>query len=85
LDSDEVFPKLQDRAAGVEENLLAKERHHRLGRALSRLSPQERQCLDLRSEGLSYREIGGILGIRIATVATFLARGIQKILRELNG
>ena len=52
----------------------------RLGAALDRLSPQERQCLDLRSEGFRYREIGAILGIRIPTVQTLLGRAMKKLM-----
>ncbi len=45
----------------------------------ARLSRQERHCLELRNEGLVYREIGEILGIRISSVATFLGRAIEKL------
>lgn len=48
-------------------------------RLLKRLSPQERRCMELRSEGLRYREIADVLGIRIPTVQTTLERAIRKI------
>jgi RNA polymerase sigma factor (sigma-70 family) len=47
--------------------------------SLRKLSPQERHCLYLRSEGLSYNEIAEILGIAATTVPTFLSRGIKKL------
>jgi RNA polymerase sigma-70 factor, ECF subfamily len=50
-----------------------------LNPALAALSRQERSCLELRAEGLRYRQIGEILGLEIPTVATFLARAIRKI------
>ena len=45
------------------------------------LSPREYQCLQLRAEGFSYREIGGILAIESGTVGALLARGSEKIRR----
>jgi RNA polymerase sigma-70 factor, ECF subfamily len=68
-----------DPAPGAEEVLLTAELHGRLRHALHRLSPQERRCLDLRAEGLTYREIGEVLGIRHTSVAVFLARGLKKL------
>lgn len=45
------------------------------------LSPREFQCLQLRAEGFSYREIGVILAIESGTVGALLARGSEKIRR----
>jgi len=50
--------------------------------AMKRLSLQERQCLNLRAEGLRYREIGEILGIATPTVGEFLRRAIKKMMLE---
>jgi RNA polymerase sigma-70 factor, ECF subfamily len=47
-------------------------------RALSSLSPRERQCVQLRLGGLAYDEIAVILEIRPGTVAALLARGLKK-------
>jgi len=69
----------EDPASSAEEKLLTQERFRRLRSALARLSPQERRCLELRAEGLRYREIGEVLGIRISTVQTFLTRAIGKL------
>jgi len=71
-----------DPAPDVEQTILEREKQARLLRALSKLSPQERHCLNLRAEGLRYREIAEVLGIRIPTVVTFLTRGIKKIMRD---
>ncbi len=43
------------------------------------LSPREFQCLQLRAEGFSYREIAEILDINSGTVGALLARGSEKI------
>ena len=50
-----------------------------MGDALASLSRQERACLELRAEGLRYRQIAAVLGVEIPTVATFLARAVRKI------
>jgi RNA polymerase sigma-70 factor (ECF subfamily) len=63
----------------IEENLLQKERHGILRSRMAKLTPQERQCLELRAEGLRYREIAEILGIGIPTVQTFLSRAVRKM------
>jgi RNA polymerase sigma-70 factor, ECF subfamily len=73
-----------DPASDSEQRLLREEKRTRMLRAMTSLSPQERHCLDLRAEGLCFREIAEVLGIRISTVETFLDRGIRKIAKEIN-
>lgn len=46
-----------------------------------RLSPRERECLQLRAEGLTHREIAAILKIQVGTVCTLVARSIRKMQR----
>ncbi len=70
---------------GVEAELLRNERSERVRRALCLLSSQERQVLELRAEGLRYREIAALMNLQVSTVATFLSRAIQKIARQLHG
>jgi RNA polymerase sigma-70 factor, ECF subfamily len=43
------------------------------------LSPREMECLQLRTEGFSYKEIGAILAIETGTVGALLARSTEKI------
>ena len=73
-----------DPANDSELRLLRMEKRTRMLKAMKSLSPQERHCLDLRAEGLCFREIAEVLGIRISTVETFLDRGIRKIAKEIN-
>ncbi|MGE0131548.1 MAG: RNA polymerase sigma factor [Blastocatellales bacterium] len=73
-----------DAAPNAEQRLLAGERHKRLRVLLSQLSPQQRHCMFLRAEGLSYREIGEVLGIGVSSVATFLGRAIKRIAEDAN-
>ncbi|MCU0226048.1 MAG: RNA polymerase sigma factor [Bryobacterales bacterium] len=64
---------------GPEAALMELDRKQRLQRALGSLSAQELQCWLLRSEGLRYREIGDVLGIRTGSVSTFLVRAAEKL------
>src|SRR5271165_3770056 len=49
--------------ATPEQAVLAKEKVRRLASAVRSLAEQERECLMLRAEGLTYRETGEVLGI----------------------
>ena len=72
----------QDSAPDAEQRLLKKEEHERFQVALAKLTSQERQCLDLRAEGLSYREIAEVLEMRLPTLVKFFDRVIIKLMRE---
>jgi RNA polymerase sigma-70 factor, ECF subfamily len=61
----------------AEEEMIKREKLEAFRNALRQLSPQQRQCLELRSQGLKYREIADVLQIDISTVGEFLARGIR--------
>jgi RNA polymerase sigma-70 factor (ECF subfamily) len=61
-----------------EQQILERERVEQI---LVPLSPQERRCVELRGEGLCYREIAEVLGIRVPTVQTLLSRAIRKVMR----
>ncbi len=52
--------------------------------ALALLSPREMQCLQLRAEGFSYKEIAGILVIEPGTVGALLTRSSEKIRRAFG-
>jgi RNA polymerase sigma-70 factor (ECF subfamily) len=43
------------------------------------LSHREMECLGLRAEGLTYEEIGEVLGVRPGTVSAFLTRVHKKL------
>ena len=61
--------------------MLTGERHTRLRHALASLSTAERHCLELRAEGLSYKEIAEILDMRMPTLVKYLGRIIQKLVK----
>lgn len=51
--------------------------------ALASLAPREKQCMELRREGLQYDEIAEVLGVQPGTVAALIARAQTKIRRNL--
>jgi RNA polymerase sigma-70 factor (ECF subfamily) len=81
MDSD-GWDQTCDPAPGAEQRVLDGEQHRRLQRALTSLSTQEKHCLELRAEGLSYKEIADILDMRMPTLVKYLGRIIQRLVRE---
>jgi RNA polymerase sigma-70 factor, ECF subfamily len=67
---------------GPEEGILFGERHFKLRRAFEALPETDRLCLQLRSEGLKYREIARILGISLGGVANSLGRSLDRLQRS---
>ena len=47
------------------------------------LSDSEKECLLLRAEGLTFREIAEVLDVSISTVASYVARAIKKLRRAV--
>ena len=74
----------QDPAPGAEQRLLDEDKDKRLHRALAQLSSREKECLELRAEGLSYQEIADVLEMRLPTLVKFLGRIIKKLAREVS-
>jgi RNA polymerase sigma-70 factor (ECF subfamily) len=76
-------PKLEatlaDAAHSPERSLMERETMRKLYRAVSALSPQQRQCLRLRAEGLKYAEIAEAIGISVSSVYEFLRRAVTRL------
>ncbi|MDZ4802456.1 MAG: sigma-70 family RNA polymerase sigma factor [Bryobacteraceae bacterium] len=72
------------RDASPESRAIDNQRQERIRRALEDLSPQQRQCLDLRVSGLRYREIAETVGIGTSTVNEFLRRAIAKLRKAIH-
>lgn len=62
-----------------EARLIDRERMATLNRGIRELSPQQRNCLYLRGQGLRYREIAEVLGVRTSTVSVFLERAVARL------
>jgi RNA polymerase sigma-70 factor (ECF subfamily) len=76
---------LADNSANPEQMLLRSEKFERLRKAMSKLTPLERECLSLRTRGLRYREIGEVMDIGTTTVSDVLHRAISKLSGDKNG
>ena len=68
-----------------EEQLIFSERQWRLRRIFAALSEADRLCLQLRAEGLKYREIAEVLGISLGSVANCLTRSLGRLRRSDGG
>jgi RNA polymerase sigma-70 factor (ECF subfamily) len=64
--------------------LIDRQRNSRVAAAMETLSPQQRHCLYLRSEGLRYREIAEVIGISPSSVNEFLRRSIARLAEAAN-
>src|SRR5262245_2322502 len=67
-----------------EKTVLERERRELLREAVMNLTPLQRECLHLRSEGLRLREIADLLRISISTVADATRRACVKLAREFS-
>jgi RNA polymerase sigma-70 factor (ECF subfamily) len=72
---------LIDHAPNPEARLAGKQRFARLSAVLQVLPEQDRRCLFLRAEGLTYREIADVLGVSLGAVPLSLARSLARLSR----
>lgn len=75
----ELSGLLPDQTPNPEERLLDEERIARIDQRLAMLTSRQAQCLDLRMEGLRYREIGDLLGVTVSTVVQSLDLATRKL------
>jgi len=83
---DEVAKVLRcriDARLNPEEVVLKKEQLARMVSAVCRLTPQQRQCLHLRAEGLRYREIAMVLGVSAQRVGDVIREALIQLAGEL--
>ncbi|HKS73547.1 MAG TPA: sigma-70 family RNA polymerase sigma factor [Terriglobales bacterium] len=66
---------LNETTRTTEDDLIQQQR---IANSLAILNERERYCLTLRAEGLSYQEIGDVLGISHKAVSVYLSRGLKK-------
>jgi len=70
-----------DRALDPEEQLATNQRQARLASVLHALPEQDRRCLSLRAEGLTYREIAQVLDMSLGSVSLSLGRSLARFAR----
>ncbi len=76
-----VIDDICDPADDPESACAHRQRQARLRAVFDALPPRDRRCLQLRGDGLRYREIAGVLGISLGGVAKSLARTLQRLTR----
>jgi RNA polymerase sigma-70 factor (ECF subfamily) len=76
---DEWESLLASSEASAEANAIEAEWMEGFREALRNLSERQRLCLELRAQGMRYREIAAVLDIRISTVAEYVRRGIEEL------
>jgi RNA polymerase sigma-70 factor (ECF subfamily) len=77
--NDELFQTTIDPNPNPEQQLSTQQRRAKLIAVFEALPEQDRCCLQMRAEGLRYREIAGALGISLGSVANSLARSLKKL------
>lgn len=74
------LPELVDQRSGPEDRTLGHDLGRRLAEAINELPVVFREAVLLRDvQGLSYGEIGDVLGVRIGTVRSRIARGRERL------
>jgi RNA polymerase sigma-70 factor (ECF subfamily) len=79
---DATVSEVRANGMSAEEALLAEERTRRVREAMAQLSPVQKECLILRTQGLKYREIADVMNLSTSTVGESIQRGLEK-LKEL--
>jgi RNA polymerase sigma-70 factor (ECF subfamily) len=80
----ELLGSRRDGRPNPEQNLIQAERYESVRHAVNSLTDLERRVFYLRVDGLSYREIAGVLSVTTSTVSDAIYRGIGKLKAELN-
>lgn len=75
----DVLSRHLDPSANAEAHVIFGQTQQRLLSLFHGLPEQQQQCLQLRMEGLTYREIARVLGISLGSVAKMLAQSISRL------
>jgi RNA polymerase sigma-70 factor (ECF subfamily) len=81
----ELLPTIERSATAPspEDVYLNNEKFRRLEAAVGQLTEHQKACLQLRAEGLRYREIAEVLGITVSGVSETLKRAVLRLMSEL--
>jgi RNA polymerase sigma-70 factor (ECF subfamily) len=82
----EISPETEPVAQtlSVEKRMVQDETRRRVQEAISDLSPQQQQVLQLRAAGLRYREIAETIGIGTSTVNEFMRRAVARLRKAIT-
>ena len=76
--------RLAEPGMDPESALIDQQQKLALAAAVQDLSPQQRNCLHLRAQGLRYREIAATIGISTSAVSEFLRRAVARLKEALD-
>jgi RNA polymerase sigma factor (sigma-70 family) len=74
-----LVERLRTEAPDAETQVILREKHARLQRAISKLAPRQYQYLLLRAEGLKLREIAEIFHVTVQTVSESCAKAMLEL------
>jgi RNA polymerase sigma-70 factor, ECF subfamily len=80
---DETQDDIPDPNSNPESRYLKKEQSRRLRVAMSELTPQQRNSILLRAEGLRYWEIASVLGVSEQRAVVLVKRGLLRLAKGL--
>ena len=84
---EEMIARIQEepgKGPTPEDSYLQKELDQRLDHCMTQLTEQQRQCLQLRVEGLKYREIAAVMEISVSSVSELMQRAIVRLTGALH-
>ena len=82
---EEAIDRVADEARDPEERAAAAELSAQVQRALGGVAPVFREAVILRDlQGLTYEEIASVLGVRLGTVRSRIARGREQLRRLMQ-
>jgi RNA polymerase sigma-70 factor (ECF subfamily) len=83
--AEEGYPAIPIKTINPEEQVVRKDLEEKIGQALARLRPKEREIIILQHfQDYSYQEIADLLGIPIGTVMSRLYSARAALRRELQ-
>ncbi len=82
VDFDSAAADLRSVEESPEVQAASMERLRRVAAAVVRLSKEQRMCIQLRMQGLRYREIARILGVSTSTAAEWLVSAVGCLRRD---
>jgi RNA polymerase sigma-70 factor (ECF subfamily) len=71
--------EVADPATDVESAIASRQRDTRVRAVMRALPERDRQCLSMRAEGVTYRDIAAALGMSLGGVAKAVARAALRV------
>ena len=85
VNHEEHLAQHPDPAHNAEEQLAFDQMQLRLRAAFTALPERDQRCLQLRAEGLKYREIAKTVGISLGAVSLSLSRSLARMTSAAGG